>query len=40
MKNFMDLDMKKLLDPKAVKFGVWDLKTSLSQFNPKKRIKP
>ena len=26
MQNFMELDMKKLLDPKAVTFGVWDLK--------------
>ena len=35
MQNFMDLGMKKFLDPKALTFGVWDLKTSLVQFGPK-----
>ena len=34
MENFMELDMKKNLDPKAVTFGVWGLKTSLGQFGP------
>ena len=27
--------MKKFSDPKALTFGVWDLKTSLGQFGPK-----
>ena len=27
MQDIMELDMKKLLDPKAVKSGVWGLKT-------------
>ena len=35
MPNFMELDMKKLSDPKALTFGVWGLKTSLEQFGPK-----
>ena len=35
MQNFMELDMKKISDPKALKFGVWGLKTSLGQFGPK-----
>ena len=35
MQNFMELDMKKFSDPKAVTFRVWDLKTSLGQFGPK-----
>ena len=35
MQNFMEHDMKKLLDPKALTFGVWSLKTSLGQFGPK-----
>ena len=35
MENFMELDMKKKkLDPKAVTFGVWGLKTSLGEFGP------
>ena len=29
MQNFVELDMEKLLDPKAVIFEVWGLKTSL-----------
>ena len=33
--NFMELDMNKFSDPKALTFGVWDLKTSLGQFGPK-----
>ena len=35
MQNFMELDMKKISDPKVLKFGVWGLKTSLGQFGPK-----
>ena len=35
MPNFMELDMKKFSDPKALTFGVWGLKTSLEQFGPK-----
>ena len=34
MENFMELDMKKKLDPKAMTFGVWGLKTSLGEFGP------
>ena len=40
MKNFMELDMKKFLDPRAVTFGVWGLTTSLRQFGFKRCIKP
>ena len=32
MQNFMELDMKKFSYPKALTFGVLDLKTSLGQF--------
>ena len=32
MQNFMELDMKKMSDPKALAFGVWGLKTRLGQF--------
>ena len=40
MKNFMELDMKKKkLNLRAVKFGVWGLKTSLRQFGFKRFIK-
>ena len=35
MQNFMELDMKKISDPKALTFGVWGLKTSLGQFGSK-----
>ena len=35
MQNFMDLDMKKISDPKALTFRVLGLKTSLAQFWPK-----
>ena len=35
MQNFMELDMKKFLDLKAMTFGVWGLKTSLGQFGHK-----
>ena len=35
IQNFMELDMKKFLDPKALAFGVWGIKTSLGQFGPK-----
>ena len=38
MQSFMELDMKKLLDPKTVTFGGWSLKTSLGQLGPKRRI--
>ena len=27
MQNFMELGIKKISDPKALKFQVWDLKT-------------
>ena len=40
MPDVMELDMKKPIDPKAVTFGVWGLKTSLGQLGPKRRIKP
>ena len=35
MQNFMDLDMEKNLNPKALTFKVLGLKTSLWQFGPK-----
>ena len=35
MQNFMELDKKKLSDPKALIFGVWGLQTSLGQFGLK-----
>ena len=35
MQNCMKLDMKKFSDPKALTFGVWDLKTTPGQFGPK-----
>ena len=35
MQNFMELDMKKISDLKALPFEVWGLKTSLGQFGPK-----
>ena len=35
IQNFMELDMKKFSDPKALSFGVWGLKTSLGQFGSK-----
>ena len=35
MQNFMDLDMEKMFDPKALTFEVWGLKTILWQFGPK-----
>ena len=35
MQNFMELDMKKMSDPKALAFGVWGLKTRLGQFGVK-----
>ena len=31
----MEIDMKKLWDPKAMAFGVWGLKPSLGQFGSK-----
>ena len=35
MQKFMELDMKKVSDPKALTFGVWGLKPNLGQFGPK-----
>ena len=35
MQNFMELDMKKISDLKALALEVWGLKTSLGQFGPK-----
>ena len=35
VQNFMELDMRKISDPKALTFGIWGLKTSLGQFGPK-----
>ena len=40
MQNITKLEMKKLLDPKAVTAEVWGLKTSLGKLGPKRRIKP
>ena len=31
----MELDLKKISDPKSLTLVVWDLKTSLGQFLPK-----
>ena len=39
MQNFMELNLKKSLDPKAVTSGVCVLKTSLGQLGLKRRIK-
>ena len=35
MGNFMELDMKKISDPKALTFGVWAVKPNLGPFGPK-----
>ena len=35
MQNFMELEMKKFSDPKAMTCGIWGIKTSLGQFGPK-----
>ena len=35
MQNFIELDMKKNSDPRALKFRVWGVQTSLGQFGPK-----
>ena len=35
MQNFIELDIKKFSDPKALTLGVWGLKASLGQFGPK-----
>ena len=35
MQNVMELDMKKISDPKALTFSIWGLKTSLGRFGPK-----
>ena len=39
MINFY-VDMIRFLDAKAVKLGVWSVKTSLGQLEPKRRFKP
>ena len=39
MINFY-VDKIKFLDAKAVKLGVWSLKASLGQLEPKRRFKP
>ena len=39
MQHFMEFDMKKILDPKALTFEVWGLKTSLGQLRSKRHIK-
>ena len=36
IQTFMELDVRKFLNSKAVKFGVWGLKTSLGQLGPKR----
>ena len=33
--NFVELDMKKCSDPKALTFGFWGLRTSLGRSGPK-----
>ena len=35
IQNFIELDRKKIPDPKALTFGVWSLKASLGQLGPK-----
>ena len=35
MQNFIELDMKKFSDLKALTFAAWGLKTSLGQFGSK-----
>ena len=35
MQNFMELDMKKMSDPKGLTFSIWGLKVRLGQFGPK-----
>ena len=35
MQNFMELDMKKILDPQGLTSGVQGQKTNLGQFGPK-----
>ena len=35
MQNFMELDMEKSSDLKALTFGLCDLKTSFEKFGPK-----
>ena len=34
MQNFMELNMKKIFDPKTVAFGFWGLETIFWQFGP------
>ena len=35
MQNVMELDMKKISDPKGLTFSIWGLETRLGQFGPK-----
>ena len=35
MQNLMELDMKKISDPKGLTFGIWGLKARLGQFGHK-----
>ena len=35
MQNFIELDMEKISDPRALKFRVWGIQTSLGQSGPK-----
>ena len=35
MQNFMELDIKKISDHKALTFDIWGLKPNLGQFGPK-----
>lgn len=36
MKNVVEFHMKKVFDSRTVRFGVWQLKTSFEQFEPKR----
>ena len=38
MQNFVELDMKKILDCNAMTFIVWSLKTSLTQIEESNKI--
>ena len=38
MQNFVELDIKKILDRKAMTFMVWSLKTSLTQIVESNKI--
>ena len=35
MQKSMELDMKKISDPKVLTLGIWGLKLNLGQFGPK-----